>query len=489
MYCDFAACVECSKTYLLSVSKPKCMNNDCKGEWSRKHLRDNFTQVFINTGLREHQKNGMLEIQMALMPETQLVLEERRRVGNITSRINATHKKRQELVAEFRADEERMMGDYNRQLSALNNLVSWHTVYYGNQFIRPVKHAVETFENAGQDGGELITILRTVMDCHDKIADAVGASREKLDKYKETINWEERCMAHARMLHHFADVVERLTRRLNRKTRERTEFIRKCGDAECRGFLSSRWKCGLCDKPTCLECHEVKTDDHACDANTVETVKLLKSDTRNCPGCQSAIFKIDGCDQMWCTQCKTGFSWATGNIEMKLHNPHYYEWRRQNGGLEREPGDQPCITPDDILNALIHTESLDIAVQTELIEKCRLCIHMDAYNYEPATPNFESDRIDYLNQVINADTLKTRLIRTNKAFQKKHELYTVYELFVETFMDILRRFCEQYDMEILQEVGTIVDYVNECFTEIGYAYSCVSKHEIGYDLEVKKIKL
>ena len=80
---------------------------------------------------------------------------------------------------------------------------------------------------------------------------------------------------------------------------ERVEFIKKCPDMECRGFLSSQWKCGLCEKWACNACHEIKgltrDAEHECNPETVATVSLLANDTRPCPNCQTGIFKIDGC--------------------------------------------------------------------------------------------------------------------------------------------------------------------------------------------------
>jgi hypothetical protein len=82
-------------------------------------------------------------------------------------------------------------------------------------------------------------------------------------------------------------------------TVERQEFIKSCPDTNCRGFLSSQWKCGICEKWACNLCHEIKGDArdavHTCNPETVATVALLQNDTRPCPKCRTGIFKIDGC--------------------------------------------------------------------------------------------------------------------------------------------------------------------------------------------------
>jgi hypothetical protein len=80
-----------------------------------------------------------------------------------------------------------------------------------------------------------------------------------------------------------------------------------------------------------------------CNPDTVASVALLKADTKPCPNCKVLVHKTDGCDQMFCTQCKRLWSWNTGRFETRGHNPHYLQWMRENGGgMPRDPADVLC---------------------------------------------------------------------------------------------------------------------------------------------------
>jgi hypothetical protein len=77
---------------------------------------------------------------------------------------------------------------------------------------------------------------------------------------------------------------------------QRREFIMKCPAEECRGFLSTAYKCGTCEKYTCSECLVIKDgEDHTCNPDTVESAKTIRAETQPCPKCGTRIFKIDGC--------------------------------------------------------------------------------------------------------------------------------------------------------------------------------------------------
>jgi len=290
--------------------------------------------------------------------------------------------------------------------------------------------------------------------------------------------------------------------RLNTTTgpTERAEFVRACPDADCRGFLSTQWKCGLCEKWSCPDCHEVKghhrDEPHECNPDVLATARLLSNDTKPCPNCRTGIFKIDGCDQMWCTQCHTAFNWRTGRIEAQVHNPHYFEWLRRNGNaVPRNPLDNPCqrdITHQNytrINNILQNKFPYDFFSKpcTMYMEKLvRNIVHMryvilPRYEVLNRERRNEHLRIQYMRNLIDQDKFKTTLQRNEKKFEKNREIRNVLDVLKTTVTDIILRFDAylyslapgnvHFTIEILEEIDPIVDYANNCLADISKVYS------------------
>jgi len=298
---------------------------------------------------------------------------------------------------------------------------------------------------------------------------------------------------------------------------DKKKFVRQCPANGCRGFLSSQWKCGLCEKWTCPDCHEVKGDHrdcaHTCDPNSVETAKMLEKDSKPCPKCQSLIFKIEGCDQMFCTQCHTAFSWRTGKLEHgNIHNPHYFEWQRQNGGgrMDRAPGDIQCGRElnqhtyykieqrakkhSDLYKPVrrIHKygrEDIDGLYSTEvnaLLNTIRQTIHNNAVNMARFSPQYternQNLRILYLEGAIDENTLKKRLQQSLKKHQCSTEIAQVLQLANTAITDIVYRIMDdlrtsengKHNMSALMlELDRLRTYCNEILTEISSTYKTV----------------
>ena len=83
-------------------------------------------------------------------------------------------------------------------------------------------------------------------------------------------------------------------------SKDRKVFIKACPAVDCNGFLSTHWKCGLCETRVCNKCHEIKNQDtdeveHVCNEDNVKSAEEIMKSCKPCPKCSTNIFKIDGC--------------------------------------------------------------------------------------------------------------------------------------------------------------------------------------------------
>jgi len=308
---------------------------------------------------------------------------------------------------------------------------------------------------------------------------------------------------------------------------------RKCPDENCRGYLSSQWKCGLCDKWTCPDCHVIKGTsrdaEHTCDPDVRATAQLLAKDTKPCPKCSTPIHKIEGCDQMWCTQCHTAFSWRRGTIETRIHNPHFYEWQRQQnrGAAPRNLGDfecgrdladqqanrfiSGCLKRTGMLDNLGAQDRLRIDYMSkEIPHIIRKTIHLqlhdgDRFTTDNVVDNLEL-RIRYLNKEITDKQFASKVHASYKAYEKKKDISDVIQLQVQGVTDIIYRIadllksscgpkendlgqlcykkmkgdtCDQF-IEMFGEVERLTDYSNGILKEHAQTYGCKT-WKLAYD--------
>jgi hypothetical protein len=407
------------------------MQPNCAKEWSRKFLRENFTNTFLNSKYKEHLENILFDQEKALLPATQPIVEEKIRKANIKKQMHEIDVIMEELYAQKR------------------------------------------------------TLERSLYDSSCEI---------KAD---------------------------------------RQQFVRQCPAKGCRGFLSSQWKCGICNQWTCPDCHELKgvsrDCEHQCDPNNVETAKLLAKDSKPCPQCQSLIFKISGCDQMWCTQCHTAFSWKTGKIEKNIHNPHFYEWQRKNGGgtAPRNPGDIECgrelthYVCDHIHNGAKKHPHLFEIISTDytnwrgeklirtnykyidsILSICDI-VRNNIHNMQIEIHNFQTDyveknqdlRVQYLDNCISEEAFKTIIQRNDKKNRKNNEVAQVIQLCNTALTDIIFRLIDHLQNTdsgkacidpFLLEISEIISYCNNIFKDIAFTYNTV---QYGFNTQMRFIRV
>ncbi len=254
----------------------------------------------------------------------------------------------------------------------------------------------------------------------------------------------------------------------------------KCPADGCRGFVNSESMiCEVCDVLVCKDCHaplDRSVDlGHICDPNIVESVKLLKRDTKNCPGCKTAIHKIDGCDQMYCTQCHTAFSWKTGEIvHGRIHNPHYYEYLRRAGGeareARREIGDIPCggVPSEREMRAFWK----DPIVMNAL----RNLIHIEQVEFgNYRTDNVANNRdlrIKYLTNEITEEHFKKTLQKREKDVEKKREILQVLNTCVVAGSELIRTLMQDLDDDKFEKsFATLREFTNESMKKISKLYN------------------
>jgi hypothetical protein len=483
---DFIACVSCIKRYLLETTQnAHCMN--CKHEWNRIFIFEKLPKVFLNSEYKQRRQDLIEEREKSMMPSTQPHVE----IAILKRRLN----------------------EYNKQINIIR-----HNSYITNLY-----------------------------------------SDKHLELEIERVKTE----------HKFHCLSNEIRIKENTKNNEinRVKFVRQCPMDNCKGFLSTAWKCGICSTHVCSHCHEPKIEGeegdrkegereeekegdrkeegedrkeegedrkeerkkadkkiHVCNPDNVETARLLKKDSKPCPKCACMIFKISGCDQMFCTQCHTAFSWTSGNIETRIiHNPHYFQYLREqaNGGeIPRNPLDNPCadILPEGqafdaqtihyIQNKLnriprfkdklvIHK---DISIYEEIQHIMQLCNHIVVYNYI-REPNMNSNldlRIQYMMNDITIEKYKQLLQSREKQNEKNHEFDMIFRTYVTAARDIIFNYVnlpekedrERLKVEVYNELQNLHNYINECFYRLipifnNYVWK-ISKRNNRYELE--KIK-
>ena len=100
-----------------------------------------------------------------------------------------------------------------------------------------------------------------------------------------------------------------------------------CPKQECRGFVENGI-CGVCKIQGCIRCREIQNENHICNVDTLQSIVALSRDSKPCPKCCAIIFKTEGCNHMFCTNCRTHFDWLSNKILKTSTNGHYLHLQR-----------------------------------------------------------------------------------------------------------------------------------------------------------------
>lgn len=270
------------------------------------------------------------------------------------------------------------------------------------------------------------------------------------------------------------------------------KFVMGCQREDCRGFLSSQYKCGLCNYHTCSQCLCVKgataDAEHTCDPNDVASAELIKAQTKSCPSCGERISKIEGCDQMWCTSCNTAFSWRTGTIDTGVvHNPHFFEFQRQNAGgahanhgrglgqcnANNMPGYYLMRRVEDQLKK----NGSDRLLINIVVRIYRIIAHIRAHEVVHYRTRIETlsntteIRVDYLMKRITKKEMQRKLYTNDRSRRRDSLILNLFEVIGDVGMEWVWGLCNSNESDenfvnmIDSEVKKIIELFHYCNRE------------------------
>jgi hypothetical protein len=539
IYCSHAACQACYTEFILGCEEPRCMFPDCKRPWTRKICTESFSQTFMKKTYCELRETRLFHHEQSLLPATQIIVEEYNRISKMLRQSIALQRGYSEYfkvkLARLESEMVILKLAYQKKLYDPETMTDEEIINAATSRILPPDTRDPTFhEKREMQRAE----KQYLSDRIKAVNTRIFVCEKNMGIFGTRLN---NLVSHiARGVTRFLNPYVRLSigdeddeeeglgnnegnnegengdeiepRYDTRRSEVKRVFVRACPNNDCRGFLSSQWKCGLCERHTCSKCHVLKDQEspnnnnkdsikpHVCNPDDVASATLLKKDCKPCPKCAASIFKIDGCDQMWCTMCSTAFSWRSGKLIVSggLHNPHYFEWmRRQEEGKEggekaadRNPMEIRCGRTlndyhfaQDMRHKLRgHDAPKNLIVKLDYIIFSINFIQRHAAAMQPnAVENNLMLRFRYLTNDLSLPRFKKLVQMANKRFEHKREMRDILITFVQTATDIVYDYYDSLDSDKLAELDRFLDYINfECFPELKATYNTTTLFYIQF---------
>ena len=442
--CFQRCCSSCVTYYLLNTTgNATCMFKNCNKPWSDNYIFETLGKS-IYSKFRDFKLEQLFQKEKSLIPKTQLKIQNHKEAEIITKRIREIEQ----------------------------------TMYHFDFMFR----IVDSLKKYDKFCGD-----HTLINTDNEII----VRQKQADLSTEIVN-----------------LTKRRNQLISGSNKEKLKFIKNCGKTNCKGLLSTKWICGTCKTKFCKHCGEQKgiandeeiiadEDDeegkqegkqeggHICDPNLIETMKAIQKETKACPKCGINIFKIEGCDQMWCINCHTAFDWNTRRIETgRIHNPHYYDWQRKinNGIAPRVPGDIPiCQQIPQFFTNTLKYNFLDEDSIYYLEDFFRFVVEVDEIyninNFRDITENtFEIYREQLVYNFYPSEKhYKTNLKKAFNKFEKGLETHQIFMTFktiiAETLNNLNSTTDEQQMFDIIDEIYNIIEFTNDNLYKLSLKYS------------------
>ena len=227
------------------------------------------------------------------------------------------------------------------------------------------------------------------------------------------------------------------------KKDNKTTYIKPCSMDGCRGYINTSFVCETCHTQLCKTCHAHKpaTGPHRCDPNDVLSAREIMASTKQCPKCFVPIWKISGCNQIYCTACHCVFDWETGTVDNGIiHNPHYYEWLAANAHTTAnttELENVACgdIPPPHVFITYANKNSMLLKIY-RILTHIRVVIQPE-YTIDQVKDNHDL-RVAFLAHDFDEATFKLKIYNREKRRMKLRAFIDLITLEVNILSDIVR---------------------------------------------------
>jgi hypothetical protein len=430
--CHVEICAKCIKRFLgNSLQTPNCMQ--CHTTYTREFLDTSFSICYRKNVLRSAREIILVDSEKKHLPELMLRAEALLKSMEIRKELN------ENLVK---------MRDVRKSLKELDRIP------FETKNLKDIEEIIE-----------MKTILKKIIN---------GLETEDLN---------------------LSEAYSTLYRKYRYGQRTSVHKVVSCITSGCKGFLDNDFKCGLCNVEVCSSCHMQKGDEHECKQENIDSVNLIQEETHPCPNCNTNIFKIHGCSQMFCTNCHTAFNWDTGRIATgRVHNPHYFEWlRTRNTIMPREMGDVPCGGMPGLSYVQQHMKVVGVPVPyivySTSIYKMAVFLQDKEMRRYPVHHGrddmLDIVSIDFLADIITEHQWKSKLFNIEKTREMNTEKRLILDMILAVFIDYFNAILTTDLMEkiisMLDELEELRNYFNSCIKDIATRFDMASYKQISLD--------
>lgn len=539
--CNFSCCKQCFKKYILDNSHYfSCMS--CKKEFNRKDLYQIVGTAFINKEYITALKDIIYDIEQKYFIDTQPIVAneinrdkveqlKKQNYNEILRLINIYNCKQNFIDTNFmNINNEPNINKFigldanisrNRVLNNICKIINTLSDKYCLQSDNFKYKLKELFIGVPKEEFETIkTIKRNIIQI-EKLTRLIGEynmNAHELKVISRNINNikyikcpYDNCLASI-------NIDEKITYNDDNKYQEeKTEevIIDNIDNIDNIENIENKfYKCTInYEHIICKKCHESVEliHEHECNKNIIKSIKTMNRTSKHCPSCLTLIQKSEGCNQMFCTNCKTIFDWVSLKVDTGgRHNPMYLEWIRENPknkemvnknvNIIEENNHNDCNrliqieTFVNIREILLHNLNNKIItikkmVPTSIIESrdhdniktvkiiesfVRDVVHTREYcrtfyTYEVHSYNINTSkrmRIKYMYNQITKNKFLSEIHKKYKSIKYYMELNEIKDLYHNVLNDMFYHFISsnKYEYEnitiLLNEISNFVMYIN-----------------------------